>query len=197
MAPTGLRARFLKLINRERRRAEAGQPAEIVAKMNALIDKQMIEAFYAASTAGVRIRLNVRGICALRPGVPGVSDNIEVYSIVDRFLEHSRIYYFLNGGDEEVYLASADMMTRNLDRRVELMFPIEDKNHKALVLHTLRSMFRDTVKCRQLTADGTYVPVTPAPGEEPFRVQYVLMEEAQRRAAQAREREGITFTPAN
>jgi polyphosphate kinase len=197
MAPTGLRARFLKLINRERRRAEAGQPAEIVAKMNALIDKQMIEAFYAASTAGVRIRLNVRGICALRPGVPGVSDNIEVYSIVDRFLEHSRIYYFLNGGDEEVYLASADMMTRNLDRRVELMFPIEDKNQKALVLHTLRSMFRDTVKRRQLTADGTYVPIPPAPGEEPFRVQYVLMEEAQRRAAQAREREGTTFTPAN
>jgi len=197
MAPTGLRARFLKLINRERRRAEAGQPAQIVAKMNALIDKQMIEAFYAASTAGVRIRLNVRGICALRPGVPGVSDNIEVYSIVDRFLEHSRIYYFLNGGDEEVYLASADMMTRNLDRRVELMFPIEDKNQKALVLHTLRSMFRDTVKRRQLTADGTYVPIPPAPGEEPFRVQYVLMEEAQRRAAQAREREGTTFTPAN
>jgi polyphosphate kinase len=197
MAPTGLRARFLKLINRERRRAEAGQPAEIVAKMNALIDKQMIEAFYAASTAGVRIRLNVRGICALRPGVAGVSDNIEVYSLVDRFLEHSRIYYFLNGGDEEVYLASADMMTRNLDRRVELMFPVEDKNHKALVLHTLRSMFRDTVKRRQLTADGTYVPVVPGPGEEPFRVQYVLMEEAQRRAAQAREREGITFTPAN
>ena len=100
MAPTGLRRRFLKLIDRERRRAEAGQPAEIIAKMNSLIDEEIIEALYAASQAGVRIRLNVRGICALRPGVPGVSDNIEVVSIVDRFLEHSRIYYFLNGGDE-------------------------------------------------------------------------------------------------
>ena len=195
MAPTGLRGRFLKLIDRERRRAESGQPAEIVAKMNALIDKPIIDALYAASTAGVKIRLNVRGVCALRPGVAGVSANIEVYSIVDRFLEHSRIYYFLNSGDEEVYLASADLMTRNLDRRVELMFPVEDKTHKALVLHTLRSMFRDTVKRRQLNADGMYVPVTPAAGEEPFRVQYVLQEEAHRRAAQARERAGITFTP--
>ena len=100
MAPTGLRRRFLKLIERERRRAEAGQPAEIVAKMNSLIDKDMIEALYAASQAGVQIRLNVRGICALRPGLPTISANIEVVSIVDRFLEHSRIYYFLNGGDE-------------------------------------------------------------------------------------------------
>ena len=126
MAPTGLRQRFLKLIDRERRRAVAGQPAEIIAKMNSLIDEEIIARLYEASQAGVRIRLNVRGICALRPGVPGVSDNIEVVSIVDRFLEHSRIYYFLNGGDEEVYLASADWMTRNLDKRVELMFPIED-----------------------------------------------------------------------
>ena len=100
MAPTGLRRRFLKLIDRERRRAEAGQPAEIIAKMNSLIDKDMIDALYAASQAGVKIRLNVRGICALRPGLPAISANIEVVSIVDRFLEHSRIYYFLNGGDE-------------------------------------------------------------------------------------------------
>ena len=95
--------------------------------MNSLIDDEIIEALYAASRAGVRIRLNVRGICALRPGVPGVSDNIEVVSIVDRFLEHARVYYFLNGGDEEVYLASADWMTRNLDKRIELMFPVEDR----------------------------------------------------------------------
>src|SRR5262249_32974591 len=133
MAPTGLRRRFLRLIERERRRAESGQPAEIVAKMNSLIDREIIDALYAASQRGVNIRLNVRGICALRPGVPELSDNIEVISIVDRFLEHSRIYYFLNGGDEELFLASADWMTRNLDKRVELMFPIEEDDHKAKV----------------------------------------------------------------
>ena len=131
--------------------------------MNSLIDAEIIEALYAASQAGVRIRLNVRGICALRPGVPGVSDNIEVVSIVDRFLEHSRIYYFLNGGDEEVYLASADWMTRNLDKRVELMFPIEQPEHKARVLDALRAMFRDTEKSRWLQADGTYRRRTRAP----------------------------------
>jgi polyphosphate kinase len=104
----------------------------------------------------VRIRLNVRGICALRPGVPGVSDHIEVVSVVDRFLEHSRIYYFFNGGDEDVYLASADWMTRNLDKRAELMFPIEQPEHKVKVLDALRAMFRDTEKGRWLQADGTY-----------------------------------------
>ena len=114
--------------------------------MNSLIDAEIIDALYAASQAGVTIRLNVRGICALRPGVPDVSANIEVVSIVDRYLEHSRIYYFLNGGEEEVYLASADWMTRNLDKRVELMFPVEHAEHKARVIYTLRAMFRDTVK---------------------------------------------------
>ena len=134
MAPTHLRRRLIKLIDRERRRAEAGQPAEIVAKMNSLIDDEIIETLYAASRSGVRIQLNVRGICALRPGVPGASETIDVVSIVDRFLEHSRIYYFLNGGDEEVYLASADWMTRNLDKRVELMWPVETAAHKARVI---------------------------------------------------------------
>ena len=123
MAPTQLRERFLRLIERERRRAEEGQAAEIRAKMNSLVDEEIIHALYAASRAGVKIRLNVRGICCLRPGVKGASETIEVVSIVDRFLEHARIYYFRNGGDEEVYLASADWMARNLDRRVELMFP--------------------------------------------------------------------------
>ena len=115
--------------------------------------------------------MNVRGICALRPGVPGVSAKIEVVSIVDRFLEHSRVYYFLNGGDEEVYLASADWMTRNLDERVELMFPIEDAAHKAMVMHALRAMFRDNVKGRLLGADGVYVRVAPAPARSACRVQ--------------------------
>src|SRR5262249_25388221 len=118
MAPTQLRQQFYRLINRERRRAEAGQPAHIVAKMNSLTDEDLIAALYAASKSGVTIRLNVRGMCALRPALPDVSANIEVVSIVDRFLEHSRIFYFANGGEEEVYLASADWMSRNLDKRI-------------------------------------------------------------------------------
>jgi polyphosphate kinase len=195
MAPTQLRPRFLKLIERERRRAEAGQPAEIVAKMNSLIDEEIIEALYAASQAGVAICLNVRGMCALRPGLPGISDTIEVISIVDRFLEHSRVYYFLNGGDEQLYLSSGDWMNRNLDKRVELMFPLEDPAHKASVLATLRAMFRDNVKARRLRPDGTYERKTPAAGEAPFRVQHYLQEEARRRTSIARDRAGISFSP--
>ena len=149
MAPTELRRRFLKLIDRERRRAEAGQPAEIIAKMNSLIDEEIIARCMRRRAAGVRIRLNVRGICALRPGIPDLSATIEVVSIVDRFLEHSRVYYFLNGGDEQVYLASADWMTRNLDRRVELMFPVEQPATRRRCSHALRAMFRDNVKARR------------------------------------------------
>ena len=195
MAPTHLRPRFLKLIDRERRRAADGQPAEILAKMNSLIDEDIIEALYAASRGGVKIKLNVRGICALKPGVPGVSDNIEVVSIVDRFLEHSRIYYFLNGGEEQVYLASADWMSRNLDKRVELMFPIDDATHKTTVLNALRAMFRDNVKARCLRPDGSYERKKPQPGEPPFRVQQHLQDEARRRAMLARDRAGVTFSP--
>ncbi len=196
MAPTDLRRRFLKLIDRERRRAEAGQPAEIIAKMNSLSDEEIIRALYAASRSGVRVRLNVRGICALRPGVPGVSSTIEVVSVVGRFLEHARIYYFLNGGDEQVYLASADWMTRNLDKRIELMFPVEHPAHKATVVQALRAMFQDTVKARCLGADGVYTRVKPVKNEAPFQVQQWLHDEARRRAAQSAERAGVTFRPA-
>jgi polyphosphate kinase len=195
MAPTGLRRRLLRLIDRERRRADAGQPAEIMAKMNSLIDDEIIEALYAASRAGVRIRLNVRGICALRPSVPHASANIEVVSVVDRFLEHSRIYYFLNGGDEDVYLASADWMTRNLDKRIELMFPIENAEHKGKVLHALRAMFRDTAKSRWLRADGAYRRRPPGRGERPFRVQQALQEEARRAVSVAGEGTGVVLRP--
>jgi len=195
MAPTHLRPRFLKLIERERRRAEGGQPAEIIAKMNSLIDEEIITALYAASQAGVVIRLNVRGMCALRPGVPGISETIEVISIVDRFLEHARIYYFMNGGDEQVYLSSADWMSRNLDKRVELMFPVDDPGHKNSVLYALRAMFRDNVKARCLRADGTYERKHPAAGEQPFRVQQHLQDEARRRTTLARDRKGVTFSP--
>ena len=195
MAPTTLRQHFLKLIDRERRRAEAGQPAEIVAKMNSLEDEEIIRALYAASASGVRIQLNVRGICALRPGLPGLSSTITVRSIVDRFLEHARIYCFLNGGDERVYLSSADWMTRNLDRRVELMFPVEQADHKATVVHTLRAMFRDNAKARVLTASGVYNRVLAGPGDARCQVQVLLQEEASRREAQAIDRAGITLRP--
>jgi polyphosphate kinase len=194
MAPTDLRERFLKLIDRERRRAEAGQAAEIRAKLNSLIDKDIIGALYEASQAGVRVLLNVRGICALRPGVRGVSDHITVVSIVDRFLEHSRVYYFKNGGDDEVYLASADWMSRNLDRRIELMFPVEDHACRERVLYALGAMFRDNVKARQLGPDGMYRRRKPSRGEEAFRVQQHLYDNA--RAGQTRSGVApVTFVP--
>jgi polyphosphate kinase len=139
--------------------------------------------------------LNVRGICALRPAVAGLSHNIEVISVVDRFLEHSRIYYFLNGGEEQVYLASADWMSRNLDKRVELMFPVDDAAHKTTVLNALRAMFRDNVKARCLQPDGSYERKTPQAEEPPFRVQQHLQDEARRRATIARDRAGVTFSP--
>jgi len=195
MAPTELRRRFLRLIDRERRRGQSGEQAEIVAKMNSLIDEEIIEALYAAAKAGVTIQLNIRGICALRPGVPGLSETIEVVSVVDRFLEHSRIYYFLNGGEEEVYLASADWMTRNLDKRVELMFPVEDAAPRAKVLYTLRAMFRDNVKARWLGADGVYRRRERAADEPPFRVQQHLQDDARRSASLARERVGVVLRP--
>jgi polyphosphate kinase len=195
MAPTAFRRRLLKLIAREQRRAEAGQPAEILAKMNSLIDDEIIHTLYKASQAGVTIGLNVRGICALRPGLAGISDNIRVVSIVDRFLEHSRIYYFLNGGDEDVYLASGDWMTRNLDKRIELMFPVNEPQHKARVLYVLRAMFRDTEKARWLAPDGTYERRRAQHGEPPFRVQQHLQDESRRWASLDRDRTGVVFQP--
>jgi polyphosphate kinase len=194
MAPTGLRQRLLRLIRREQRFAEGGRPASIAAKMNALVDEQIILALYEASSAGVTINLCVRGICALRPGVPGVSERITVVSLVDRFLEHSRIYHFQNGGEDEVYLASADWMTRNFDRRVELMFPVEQPDHKRTVAAVLDGMFRDNVKAYWLEADGTYRRRGRSP-DAPFRVQQHLLEEAMRSASAARHRAGVTLQP--
>jgi polyphosphate kinase len=195
MAPTTLRERLLRLIERERHRAEAGQAAEIRAKMNSLVDEDMIRALYDASRAGVRIRLNIRGICGLRPGVRGVSEGIEVVSIVDRFLEHARVLYFRNGGDEEVYVTSADWMPRNLDRRIELMFPLESPELRQKALLVLDSMFQDNVKARVLQADGSYKRRRPAKGEDVFRVQMHLHREAQRAFSRARAAAGLTFEP--
>jgi polyphosphate kinase len=177
MAPTGLRDRLLRLIDRERRRAEAGQAALIRAKMNSLGDRQIIKALYDASSAGVRVRLNVRGICCLRPGTKGASERIEVVSIIDRFLEHARIFHFMNGGEDEVYLSSADWMPRNLDHRIELLFPIESPDCRRKVLGLLDAAFADNVKARVLQSDGAYRRRRPARGEEPFQAQLSLYRE--------------------
>ena len=173
VAPGHLANRLTALIERERAHAEAGYPARIIAKMNSLVDPQIIETLYRASQAGVRIDLIIRGICCLRPGLPGVSDNIRVISIVDKYLEHSRITYFQNGEEPEVFLASADWMPRNFRRRVEIMFPIEDPQLKRrLVDGILGVVLADNVKARELQADGTYRRVPPArPGEPSIRSQ--------------------------
>jgi polyphosphate kinase len=172
VAPYFLADRIIALIDRERRHAEEGKPARIIAKMNSLVDPGAIEALYAASRAGVRIDLIVRGICCLRPGVPGVSENIRVISIVDKFLEHSRIAYFQNNDAPEVFLASADWMPRNFRRRVEIMFPIEDPRlQNRIVEGILGVVLTDNVKARVLQSDGTYARVKPRPGEPAVRSQ--------------------------
>lgn len=168
VAPMELADRLIQLIDRERRHAEAGLPAHIIAKMNALVDPAAIQALYAASQAGVRIDLIVRGICCLRPGVPGVSENIRVISIVDKFLEHSRITYFQNGDKPEVFLASADWMPRNFRRRVELMFPIEEPRLLYRVVEGILGLaLSDNVKARYLQPDGTYARVRPSNPSDP------------------------------
>jgi polyphosphate kinase len=195
MAPTSLRDKTLALVERETRRAASGQAAEIRAKMNSLVDEDIIRALYEASRAGVRIRLNVRGICCLKPGVKGLSEKIEVVSIVDRFLEHARIFYYRNGGDEEVYLSSADWMPRNLDRRIELLFPVESPEGRTKVLAALDAMFQDNVKARRLQVDGTYRRRRPAKGEEPFRAQLYLYQETKRALERVRAAAGVTLEP--
>ncbi len=195
MAPTHLRERVLSLIDRERRRAEAGQTSEIRAKMNSLVDEDIIRGLYDASRAGVKIRLNVRGICCLRPGVKGVSETIEVVSIVDRFLEHARVFHFRNGGEEEFYLSSADWMPRNLDRRVELLFPVEAPECREEIRTTLDAMFADNVKARRLQTDGSYKRRRLAKGEEPYRAQIELYRETRRSLERARSEAELALTP--
>jgi polyphosphate kinase len=170
-APIGLRERLLELIDAEIDFKKNSRTAMIWLKLNALLDERMIEALYRASQAGVKIRLSIRGICCLRPGVPGLSENITVSSVIDRFLEHSRLLYFHHGGDERLFLSSADWMPRNLDRRVELLVPIEQPSIKMRVLRLMRTSFRDTVKARWLQPDGSYLRQPPRLGREPQRSQ--------------------------
>ncbi len=156
LAPLWLKDRFLYLINREKENAAGGSPARIIAKMNSLCDPDIIKALYEAAAEGVKIQLIVRGICCLRTGVEGTNDNIEVRSIVGNFLEHARIFYFENAGDSEIYMASADWMPRNLERRVEILFPVLNAELKEKVLHVLDVQLRDTQKAQFLKADGSY-----------------------------------------
>ncbi len=155
-APLGLRGRIRDLIDGETERKKQGHKAAIMAKLNSLVDNEIIEALYRASQAGVKVQLNIRGICCLRPGVPGLSENITVVSIVDRFLEHARILYFHHGGQESLFISSADWMPRNLDRRVELLVPIEDAASRRRLINVLKTCFGDTAKAWNLLADGRY-----------------------------------------
>jgi polyphosphate kinase len=183
VAPINLRQRIEAMIKREIRHQQHGEGGHLIFKMNALVDQQMVDLLYEASRAGVQIELLVRGICCLRPGIPGVSENIRVVSIVGRFLEHSRIFYFRNGGKEEVFLGSADLMPRNLDRRVEVLYPIEDprliRQVRDEILHTYLA---DRVKAREMKPDGTYFRLLPKPNEKRIHAQSEFM--ARRLASQ-------------
>jgi polyphosphate kinase len=175
-SPFTLHAALIARIEREMEHARQGRPARVVAKMNSLIEPEMVRTLYRASQAGVRCELVVRGICALKPGIPGVSENITVRSIVGRFLEHSRVFYFANGGDEELFCASADWMERNFFRRIEVCFPIESRKQRERILADLEACLADNVNAWLLGPDGRYARVDAGTGER-FSVQEALLEE--------------------
>ncbi len=178
VAPYGMRRRLLRMIRRETLKSAPGKPGLIRAKLNSLVDHDLIEALYQASNAGIKIDLNVRGLCALRPGVPRLSENIRVVSLVDMFLEHSRIFYFENGGEPELYLSSADWMPRNLDRRLELLFPVEDADNKKRLIDTLDLYFRDNTHAWALQADGSWQRLEAGKNKK-IRAQEILCERAE------------------
>jgi len=171
VAPMNLRRRMMQLIKRETEHALAGRAAHIAAKVNRLTDLQIIEALYEASQAGVKIELIVRGACMIRPGEAGLSETIHVRSVVGRFLEHSRIFYFANGGEDEVYIGSADWMTRNLDRRVEVVTPVLDPHSQKYLKEVLSAYLRDNVQARILNSEGTYDRPKIRAGEKLFNSQ--------------------------
>lgn len=181
-APIGLHHAVLGLIQRETEHARCGRPAQIVAKMNALVDRDVIAALYEAAQAGVPIHLLIRGICCLRPGVPGISENIHVHAIIDRFLEHARIFHFRNGGQDEVFFSSADWMPRNFRRRVETMFPVVDPGVRQDVIEILEVMRKDNVSGWLMHSSGDYLRISPGEGEARIRSQQIFMELARDRA---------------
>ena len=194
-APTGMRDRLIELIENEAERKRDGQKALIMAKMNSLVDPGIIEALYRASKAGVTVKLNVRGICCLRPGLRKVSRSVVVTSIVDRFLEHARIFYFHQGGEERVYISSADWMPRNLKRRIELMVPIDDPASRKQLIDQLHTYFADTVKARELLPNGQYRAVEPGSGKKALRCQEALYRGACAAVKRARRSKRTVFEP--
>jgi polyphosphate kinase len=172
VAPINLRSHMEYLINREIEMQKKEGQGHLIFKINALVDKKMIQLLYKASQAGVKVDLFVRGICCLRPGIPNISENIQVTSIVGRFLEHSRIYYFENGGNEEIYLGSADLMPRNIDRRVEVLFPVQDKEMIVQIRDDILKYYaKDNIKARRMQSDGSYIRLKPQKGEDAISIQ--------------------------
>ena len=189
VAPADLRRFVISLIKREGKHAKLGFPARVVVKMNSLVEPTLIDALYKASQVGVEIDLIIRGICCLRPGVPGLSEGITVSSIVDRFLEHSRFFYFENQGDPEVFLSSADWMPRNFFRRIEIMFPIEGKRAKSRIIEEIMPVYlSDSVKARRLLPTSEYVRRQAAQGEKPVRAQQALIELSRERRKKRRDK---------
>jgi len=192
-APTTLRSRLLGLIEAETQRRREGQNAVIIAKVNSLVDTDIIDALYEASRAGVKIKLNVRGVCCLKPGIKGLSKNIQVVSIVDRFLEHARVLYFEHGGDEQTFISSADWMPRNLDRRVELLVPVLKPEHRKRLHSMLAAYFKDNVNSWKLLPDGNYERLKPSAKHPPFQSQAVLYERAVNAKRESEQSNRTTF----
>ena len=193
VAPIWLRDRFTEMINRETEFVKAGKKAFIKAKMNSLCDPGIIASLYKASAAGVKIDLVIRGICCLKTGIKGISDNITVRSIVGDFLEHSRIFYFHNNGFEEVYMGSADWMPRNLDKRVEILFPVEDETLKEEIIHILDIQFADNVKARVMQSDGTYIIPPRKIGQKKLCAQQYFCKEAIANANEKKHQRSATY----
>jgi polyphosphate kinase len=191
VAPVNLRSSILKFIERE---IALGKKGRMILKANSLVDPEIIQALYRASQANVKIDLIIRGICCLRPGVEGISDNIRVISVVGRFLEHSRIYYFHNNGEPDMYAGSADLMPRNIDRRVEILFPIEDEQMRQEVHDQILDVYlRDTANASELKADGRYVPLSTKlkEKERPFSAQSWFLNGSQNGQAEHSEGDGV------
>jgi polyphosphate kinase len=194
-APAGLRTKLIEMIQIETQRKKLGQKAAIIAKLNALGDQAVIDALYEASQQGVEIRLIVCGLCCLRPGVKGLSENIRVISIVDRFREHSRVFYFYHGGDERVFISSADWMPRNLDRRVELLVPVQEPTAQRRLIANLEAYLRDNVKAATLQRDGTTRRVKIAAKKDRFRSQEALYQRAVAAVKAAEQSRRTIFEP--